>query len=324
VPPTSIELEPVAPEVTTEVRAFNQQLEALIASRPMMSTFPASLIRSARRAGKGVFPPPIWLPHLHDRELPSRQEGRSIRVRIARPASGSPRGMYLHLHSGGWTLGAADLQDPYLDALATATELVVVSVDYRLAPEHPYPAGPDDCEDVARWLLTAGSRELAAPPECSIGGESAGAHLSAVTLVRLGTLASRFRAVSFMFGAFDLSMTPSHRAWGARDLVLSGPTLEYFGGGFTAGRSLEQRRVPDISPLYADLAGLPAALFSVGTVDPLLDDTLFMAARWRAAGNQAELKIWPDAIHGFTMFDLEIARLANAAQFAFLARAHSR
>jgi acetyl esterase len=84
--------------------------------------------------------------------------------------------------------------------------------------------------------------------------------------------------------------------------------------------SFEERRAPDISPLFADLRGLPPALFTVGTLDPLLDDTLFMDARWRAAGGRTELRVWPEAIHGFNAFPLRLGALANAAQYEFLAR----
>ncbi len=75
---------------------------------------------------------------------------------------------------------------------------------------------------------------------------------------------------------------------------------------------------PDISPLYADLRGLPPALFTIGTADPLLDDTLFMAARWEAAGNDADLRVYADGVHGFNAFPIGIARAANEAQAEFL------
>ena len=93
------------------------------------------------------------------------------------------RGVYLHIHGGGWVLGAADAQDPMLETIADGTQLTAISVEDRLAPEAPYPAGPDDCEAGALWvsdhLSDFGGDALA------IGGESAGAHLSVVTMLRL-------------------------------------------------------------------------------------------------------------------------------------------
>jgi acetyl esterase/lipase len=226
------------------------------------------------------------------------------------------------------------MQDPALAALAKATGLLVASVDYRLTPEHPHPAGADDCEetevrflssqsafDAARWLVEKGAKELGAPAWLAIGGESAGAHLSVLALLRLRDrhgIKGAFRAANLVFGGFDLTKTPSVRRWGDRYLVLSGPVLDFFSDALVPGVPVEVRHDPEISPLYAELSGLPPALFTVGTLDPLLDDTLFMHARWRAAGNDATLKVWPESIHGFTAFPLQIAKAANEAQEAFL------
>ena len=213
-----------------------------------------------------------------------------------------------------------------LAEIATAVGVIVVSVDYRLAPEHPFPAAVDDCEDVASWLVERGADVLGARPRFSIGGESAGAHLAVLTLLRLRDRAepsTAFLAANLVFGDFDLSLTPSARAWGDRVLVLSTPIIEHFVSSFAPGRSLEELRAPHISPLYADLRDLPPALFTVGTLDPLIDDTLQMAARWRAAGGSRELRIWPDGVHGFNAFPIGLARLANAAQLAFLDRSYA-
>jgi acetyl esterase/lipase len=79
------------------------------------------------------------------------KDGNEIRLRVIAPPQ--PRGIYLHLHGGGWVLGGADMQDPMLERIADNTHQAVVGVDYRLAPEHPYPAGPDDCEVAAAWLV---------------------------------------------------------------------------------------------------------------------------------------------------------------------------
>jgi acetyl esterase/lipase len=94
-----------------------------------------------------------------------------------------------------------------------------------------------------------------------------------------------FRAANIVYGCYDLSMTPSQRLWGERRLPLTTPGLRWFAEQYTPGQTGEQRRAPDVSPLYADLRGLPPALFSVAALDPLLDDSLFLSARWRAAGN---------------------------------------
>src|SRR5262249_40921092 len=100
-----------------------------------------------------------------------------------------------------------------------------------------------------------------------------------------------------------------------RNLVLSRPIIEYFVSSFARDRDV---RSPEVSPLYADLRDMPPALFTVGALDPLLDDTLFMFERWRAAGNAAELRVWPHAIHGFNGFALELGRMSDRDQYAWL------
>jgi acetyl esterase/lipase len=313
-----MQLESVSPEALAEARAFNTQLEGLLAKQPSVHTVPVEVTRRVRREGRGIFPPPVFLPRARDLSIPGR--AGELRLRVVVP-QGIPSGVYLHIHGGGWTLGAADMQDGLLAELADAAGLAVVSVDYRLAPEHPFPAAADDCEDAARWLLDRGATELGAPATFTLGGESAGAHLAVLTLLRLRDrhgVAGAFRAANLVYGAFDMSMAPSTRLWGDRNLVLSGPIVRFFADNFLPGLDREARRAPTISPLYADLRGMPPALFTVGTLDPLLDDSLFMAARWSAAGARAELRVWPEAVHGFTAFPLALARAANATQEAFL------
>jgi acetyl esterase len=125
-----------------------------------------------------------------------------------------------------------------------------------------------------------------------------------------------FRGANFVYGAFDLSMTPSQLAFGNRRLVLRTIDMQQFYNAFLP--TVADRRTPDISPLYADLKGLCPALFSVGTSDALLDDSLFMHARWVAAENQAELAIYPGGAHGFTLFPNRLADEAGARSEVFL------
>jgi acetyl esterase len=292
-----------------ETRAFNSALGQALALMPAVHTLPADETRRARREGRGVFPPLVFSELATTVTVPGRAGGIPVRVIEAE----RPRGAYLHIHGGGWTLGSADGQDTLLEQIARETGLTVASVEYRLAPEHPYPAGPDDCEDAARWLAGRYAGRLA------IGGESAGAHLAVLTLLRLrerGVVP--FAAANLVFGAYDLSGTPSRRLWGDRELLLSDPVMNWFVDCFVPGTSEGERRDPALSPLYADLRHLPPALFSCGTLDPLLDDSLFMSARWRQAGNEAALSLWPDGVHAYTAFPIEIARRSRNEQIAFL------
>jgi acetyl esterase len=310
--------------VLAETRAFNAELERTISEGPPMETLPVEDVRQARREGIDIFPPAEYLTdRARDLSIPGRSGDIGLRVIAPRRDA---VGAYVHIHGGGWALGAADLQDPVLAELADATGLAAVSVEYRLAPEHPYPAGPDDCEDAALWLLQGGFAELGVPPVAAIGGDSAGGNLAAVTLLRLRDrhgLTGAFAAANFIYGAFDLAMSPSLRSWGERPLVLSTPIMQHFFAMYLPGMDDEAKRDPDVSPLYADLRDMPPALFSVGTQDPLLDDTLFMEARWRAAGARTELAVLPEAVHAYNMFPLRITAASREQQYAFLREAIS-
>jgi acetyl esterase/lipase len=223
------------------------------------------------------------------------------RLRIFAPPE--VRAVYLDIHGGGFFMGAPEMDDAANAALAKHAKVATVAAGYRLAPEHPYPAGADDCEAAALWLLANAKREFGTD-RLIIGGGSAGANLAAVTLLRLRDRhqsASRFAAANLVFGVYDLSGTPSQIQQG----------MGSFRELYLPERDMAARRTPDISPLYADLAGLPPALFTVGSADSLYDDTLFMAMRWRAAGNPAELAVYPESVHGFTAFPTAMARAAN-------------
>ena len=296
--------DPALEELRPATQEFSRQLAATLALEPPMETVDPAITRRNRAEGNGPFPAPVRLDHAETRTI------AGVPVRVVVPEE--VRGVYLHLHGGGWVLGSADGQDLLLDRVANAAGVAVVSVDYRLAPEDPYPAAPDDCEAVALWLAEHAGAAWGAH-RLLIGGESAGAHLGATTLLRLRDrhdALAPFVGANLIYGLYDLSGTPSQRAW-TKDLVLSPTNLAWFVDCFVGPRPPEERRDPDISPLYADLAGMPPAIFSAGTDDPLLDDTLFMAARWRAAGGGAELHVYPDAPHSFTLFPTEMAARCN-------------
>jgi len=306
----------VSDDLLEQSRKLNALIEQALASVPPTHTVDPKITRAQRIEGTGVMPKPIYLAECSNRTI--RGPAADITLRTFVPPKVD--GVYLHIHGGGWVLGAADQQDQLLHALGTGANLVVLSVEYRLAPEHPFPAGPDDCEAAACWLVENAKREFGT--ECLlIGGESAGAHLSALTLLRLRDkhdAAKKFCGANLVFGAYDLGMTPSQRNWGERNLVLSTPIIQWFCDQFTPGWSAEQRRDPILSPLWADLHGMPPALFTVGELDPLLDDSLFMAARWQAAGNRTVLQIYPESIHAFHAFPTGIAQMTIAAQLDFV------
>lgn len=298
--------------IPAETLAINATIVELTKDLPNWWDVGADKVRAARARGEGPFPAVEKSPRA--RVVDVDGPGGQVPLRIIAPER--PRGVYLHFHGGGWVLGANDQQDLLLQYIADATGLTAVSVDYRLAPEHPFPAGPDDCEAAAHWVI-AHARELGGEM-LAVGGESAGGHLAALTLLRVRDRLGRmpFHAANLVFGAFDLALTPSARRFGEQRLVLRTSDIEHFADAFLPG--VADRRAPAISPLYADLTGLCPALFTIGTKDALLDDSLFMHARWRAAGNAAELAVYPGAVHGFIAFPAPQALAAIARQTEFL------
>lgn len=289
-----------------ELRAFNAKIPR---EDSRMRWTPAAIerARDLSQVMGGIFKPST-LPGFAERAIPGPRG--PIRLRTFVPEV--VRAVYYDVHGGGFFMGAPEMDDRDNTEIARRANCAVVSVDYRLAPEHPYPAGPDDCEAGALWLLANAQREFGTS-RLAIGGGSAGANLVATTLLRLRDRhqsAKHFCAANLVFGVYDVSGTPSQRRGGVhsfRDLYLP----KIFG---------DDRKHPDISPLYADLTGLPPALFTVGTSDYLYDDSLFMHARWSAAGNASELAIYPECVHGFTAFPLAMARAANARIHEWLAK----
>ena len=284
------ELEALRPQLRDEAAAF-------IASIPWREDDTAAYsaqdrIAAHRAAQLGGAP--------SNRAVDRTIEGPSGPIRLRTFQHEQPDGVLFHIHGGAWMAGTPEMMDQLHEVLVASCKVAVVSVDYRLAPEHPYPAGPDDCEAAACWVLDHAANEFGSD-RLLIAGESAGAHLAAVTLLRMRDrhhASNRFVGANLMFGAFDLSRTPSQRgvgiAPGTDILDASGFPLDLF----LPGMSDEKRRDPDVSPLYGDLRGMPPALFSVGSNDHLLDDTLFMAPRWEVAGNRSELLVYPDTPHG--------------------------
>lgn len=245
-----------------------------------------------------------------------------VACRLFRPA-GRARGVYLHLHGGGLVAGSPRMNDPRNAALAARLSIVVISADYRLAPEHPYPAAPDDVHALARWLIGHAEAEFGTG-RLVIGGESAGAYLSVLTLLKLRDAGvTAFRGASLAYAGYDLSRsTPGQRGVRLSKVpdILDADGLRLIGDCFLPGRDEEQRRAPEISPLFAELHELPPALFTVGAADHLFDDNVLLAARWTVAGSHGELAVYPDCPHGFLRQPTELARLANDRIADFLDR----
>ncbi len=303
--------------VDAETAAFVADLETRLADMPAAHEVPPEISRKARDEGVGAFPFHPALPEVKEIDIPPAPGGPG-RVRILMPER-PPTGVFLHIHGGGWTIGRPWHQDHRMKNLVSRTGCATVSVEYRLAPENPWPACVEDCAAAARWLLDVTEARFQTD-KIVIGGESAGAHLAVTTLLGMAAEGAldRFSGALMTYGAYDMTMTPSVANWGARKLILSTPTIEWFSGNL--GIPADQLNNPLASPLYGDLRGMPPALFQCGTYDPLMDDTLFMAARWAAAGSEAETIWYPGGVHAFDYFDTALARRAHDDGIAFLQR----
>jgi acetyl esterase len=240
-----------------------------------------------------------------------------VPCRVFRP-EGAPRAIYLHFHGGGMISGSAAVMDLVNQMIAKDQSVAVVSVEYRLAPEFPWPAGPDDGVAVARALLGANGVELGSD-RLLIGGESAGGYMALAVTMRIRDelqAIDRVIGVNIVYGELDWSANASQR--GRRGTfgtdILSPDFIALSADCYLPGRSPEERRAPEISPLYADLRGLPACMVSVGTSDHLLDDSLIFASRAAAADVDVDLMVLPEMPHGFQVFDCGITRAWWAAQ----------
>ena len=303
--------DPFAPDaISPETAAFLDDLKETLATMPAPHELPPAVARQARAEGKSIFPPSGPFEGSDWIEAPTTPG----RARLT-PGSGA---LIIHVHGSGWTLGAPEQNDGWCQHLARETGAAVISLPYRLAPEHPWPACADDVEAGAVWAIETLAPTLNAD-RFAICGESAGAHLALVALLRLRArdLLTDMRAALLHYGCFDLRMTPSALNWGEEVLILSTPAMQWFADNLTTGDQA-LKSDPEVSPMFADLSGLPPALFQCGTADPLLDDTLFMTERWKAAGNEAERKLYPGGVHAFERFDLAISRQARTAAAEFL------
>ena len=249
-----------------------------------------------------------------------------VPCRVFEP-QGEIKGVYLHFHGGGMVAGAAFMGDVENRHSANTFNLAVISVDYRLAPEHPFPAALDDSYSVAKWVVKNVWEEFGTR-SIIIGGESAGAYLALMTLIEARDSfdvneVQQFIGANLTFGVFDWGGTPSQL--GSRPSpddfdVLSPEIINFFTSQYLPDKSIHDRRSPKISPMYASLSELPDALFCVGTADHLLDDTLFMANRWRAAGNDCELIVYPRVPHAFTMFPSHFVELFSTQRDSWFKR----
>ncbi len=240
-----------------------------------------------------------------DRTIPG--PSGPIPVRVFRAPDSAVRPLVAFFHGGGWVFGDLDSYDSMCRSLARGAEAIVVSVDYRLAPEHPFPAGFEDCYSVTRWLASNGQEIGGDPSRVAVAGDSAGGNLAAAVALRArdsGDVSLRFQLL--MYPALDPRMTsPSYKEHGD-DPFLSKAEMEWSWPRYLGDGGGEPD--PYAAPAYAhDLSGLAPALVIVAGQDPLRDEGLIYANRLEQAGVPVELSRYDDMVHGFFSFTRALA-----------------
>ena len=219
-------------------------------------------------------------------------------------SSADPDRRLLYIHGGGWTSGSLDSHRPLSARLSAATGCAVLSVDYRLAPEHPYPAGLDDCLDCYDWLRENGPAGAGPARSIFVAGDSAGGNLTLAVLLALKQRGSPLpnAAVTISPATDFLATGNSYRTRADRDPIL---TMGSEGMRMAADIYLQGNAKLDdplVSPLYGDFAGLPPLLFQVGDAEVLLDDSTQAAEKARLAGIDVTLHVYPNMPHVWHTF----------------------
>lgn len=283
-------------------------------SSPLSTRPLADLRRDADRVVElGGLPPA--LDRVWDTSI--RLASHSIPMRCYRPKREQPPGVLVYLHGGGWTLGSIESHDPVCRSLAGAAGCVVVSVGYRLAPEHKFPAALEDCAAATRWVFR-NHRHLGAPRKVAIGGDSAGGNLAAAVVLKNrdsgGPVPLCQLLVCPVIGD-PRRDSDSYREFG-QGYFLTSTDMNWFWENYR--RRSEDEHDPYALPLNArDLSGLPPAIILTAEYDPLRDDGERYARKLREAGVSVYLKRYKGVFHGFWnmagVLDPGRAALHNAA-----------
>jgi acetyl esterase len=236
------------------------------------------------------------LPHIEQRTI-GAPSGRT-RVRIYDPGTAAPAPTVVLLHGGGWVMGSLDTYDGFARQIALRSGLRCLSVEYALAPEHPFPAPLDDCIAAVRWAISEGSSLGIDARRLAIVGDSAGANLAlAVCLALRERASSALRGAALLYDAYSLDLdTASQRAYGSGAYFLGNADMIRYWNDYLPNEAA--RKNPLAVPMLADLANLPPLYIAACEFDPLRDDSEHLAQRAKSAGVDVELRLWKGMVHG--------------------------
>ena len=241
----------------------------------------------------------VEVQRVDDRLVPGPDGDIPVRVYTPAEAVGADRGVLVWFHGGGWVVGDLETADATCRLLAEGSGCVVVSVDYRLAPEHPAPAAIDDCLAALAW--TAENAELlgVVASRIAVGGDSAGGNLAALVCQRVrDDFGPEIDFQLLVYPVTDLTASLPSYVENAEGYFLTRATMEWFIAHYL-GDAIDPKD-PAVSPLHAaSLAGLPKAMVVTAEFDPLRDEGEAYAARLREAGVEVEVTRYDGQIHGF-------------------------
>jgi acetyl esterase/lipase len=267
-----------------------QQVRALLANLPDISSLSLAELRAAYDQLGQQFP-------LTDSVSVEKASAGGVNAEWVRAAHTRSDAALLYLHGGGYVIGSLDSHRHQSAALSQAAGAPVLALDYRLAPEAPFPAAVEDAVSAYQWLLQTGF----APNRLALGGDSAGGGLTVATLVALRERGIPLPAAGVCLSPWvDLTMTAESYATKAEaDPLVKREHVIAWAQAYLQGQDV---RTPLASPLFADLSGLPPLLIQVGTEEVLYDDAVRLERRAKAAGVAATLEVWEQMIHVWHYF----------------------
>lgn len=292
------------------------------AGRPPLHSLPPAQARAAYALGAGVLDLPARrLPRVEDLVVPTR-DGQALAARLVAPAADAPLPVLLYLHGGGFTIGSVATHDTLCRELAHLAGCAVLSLDYRLAPEHRFPTAQNDAWDALQWLATQGTALGLDSRRLAVGGDSAGGTLAAVCAVEARE-AGLPLALQMLFypGCAAFQDTPSHQRF-AEGFVLEAASIGWFFDQVQP--DVAARADWRFAPLNAeDVDGVAPAWIGLAECDPLVDEGVLYADKLRAAGVAVELEIYRGVVHEFIKMGRAIpaARTAHADAARALASA---
>jgi len=234
-----------------------------------------------------------------------------VPVRIYTPNGTGPFGVLVWIHGGGWVIGDLDTADPTARKLCTSAEVVVVSVDYRLAPEHPAPAPLQDCWAVVRWVAEHAGEIGGDRSRLAVGGDSAGGNLAAVMAQKaVAEGGPRIVLQALVYPVTDLTMSHPSYVENGEGYFLTAKGMAWFTAHYLSGGD---PRDSELSPLFADdVSGVAPAVVVTAEFDPLRDEGEAYAAKLEAAGVAVTARRYDGMVHGFFAMG-SITRVADQA-----------